>query len=247
MMKECTYGATLEELLKRPMGHLALVGRDGDDEGAKPKGAESEDEENSDDDDDQDDDQDKSKDGKSKDEEDNDPASLRRKLANSEEARNRNADKRKELVTEVKELKAKIAQMEKDGTPDDAIKTRNEELEKDIAKVSATNQNLMLQIAMRDDKAHTWVDPDAALRLADLSEVEFDEKTLRPIGLKAALDKLAKEKPYLLKKDADGDDDDSQGRRGGSTGRRPAPRRQNQGEDAARAAKLRAKYPGLRR
>lgn len=244
IMMECTLGATPKLLLGRPIGLLALHGRDGEDDDAKP----SEDAE------------DESKDGakpdgdKEKGEakpkvETETVETLTRKLANSEEARNRAADKRDEYKAENTDLKAQIAKMEKDGTPDDAIKTRNDELEKANATLTSTNQQLMLEIALRDDKAHDWVNPAAVLKLADLTEVEYDEKTKKVHNLKAALDKLAKEQPYLLKPKADpaGDDADDKGKQRG-TGKAPAPR--NKATDSAAAAeraKLLAKYPALRR
>lgn len=237
IMNGCTYSATLEELLNRPMGQLALRGFDGEDDGAKPGSEQGEDGEKPDESNNEDGDDDKGGDGETETVE-----TLTRKLANSEEARNRNADKRKELETENATLKSKIKQMEKDGTPDDAIKKQNEDLNETNAKLVAVNQNLMLQIAMRDDKAHDWVDPDAALRLADLSDVEFDEKTNKAIGLKAALDKLAKDKPYLLKAK-----DDEEGGQRQRTGRPPGGGKGGKQDAAARAAALRAKYPGLRR
>jgi hypothetical protein len=243
-MKECTTSATLDELLKRPTGLLALHGRDGeqdDDKGAKP-----EDDANAE----------ESKDGAKPDgdkgEGGNKPKgdtetveTLTRKLANSEEARNRAVDKKNELVDEVKELKTKISKLEADGSPDETIKAENEKLVKDNATLAATNERLMLEIALRDDNAHDWVSPDDVLRLADLSEVDFDAKTNKPRGLKAALDKLAKDKPFLLKPKAEGDEGDA---KPGASGRPPAPRgKTTDAQKAALEAKLKAKYPALRR
>jgi hypothetical protein len=246
-MKGCTYGATLEELLNRPMGMLALHGRDGEDEDAKSEDeTESEEDAKSDEDNEEDGKDDKSK----KSEKPATVESLTRQLANSEEARNRNADKRREAETALTEAKKTIAKLQKDGTPDDAVKQENESLQTTNATLVAANQSLMLQVALRDDKSHDWEDPDAVLTLADLSEVEFDERTNRAIGLKAALDKLAKNKPYLLKKakddSKDDDKEDKQDKR--RTGTPPAPRKPaSSTAAAAEAARLRAKYPALRR
>lgn len=248
-MKDCTYGATpWSKLIDRPLELRSVRGSDGEDEGAKPK-----DEQGDDDEDGAKPGSEKeSKEGKNDEDEDlsgETVESLNRKFKNSEEARNRAVDKRDEYKRQLGEANDKIKQMEKDGTPDDAIKNRNKELETTNATLASTNQRLMLQIAMRDDKAHVWVDPDAALKLADLSEVEFDEKTLKPIGFKAALDKLAKEKPYLLKP-KDEDEEGKGGNRSGA-GRPPAgggrgkPR--DQTAKAAREAELRQRYAGLRR
>lgn len=239
-MKGCTYGATLEELLKRPTGLFALHGRDGEDDGAKPDDAKPED---------------KSKDGAKpgEDNEDDDDKgkdkpetveTLNRKLASAEEARNRAADKRDEYKAEIGKLTAQITKMEKDGSPDATIKSENETLKSTNATLQSTNEALRLEIALRDDKAHDWVDSAKVLKLADLSEVDFDAKTGQPRGLKAALDKLARESPYLLKPKAD--DDDTQ--KPGSTGKPPAPQKKGDAtKAAAEAAELRRKYPALRR
>jgi len=245
MLKKCTYGATLEGLLNRPIGLLALHGRDGENDGAKP---EDKPEEESKDGAKPDGDKGEGEDKKPKDQAET-VESLARKLANAEEARNRAVDKRDELVQEVKDLNAKIAKMEKDGSPDETIKQENETLKTANAKLVADNERLMLEIALRDDTAHDWVNPDAVLKLADLSEVDFDAKTNKPRGLKAALDKLAKDSPFLLKpKDDNGDDDADKKPAPRGTGKPPAPKgTAKDAQAAAEAARLKAKYPALRR
>lgn len=246
-MMECSYGATPKRLLEAPIWALALHGRDGEDDAKsdKPKsddGAKPED-------DDEDEEDDKGDESKSKGEKK--PAetveTLARKLTNAEEARNRAVDKRDELIDEVKDLKGKIAKMEKDGSPDETIKQENETLKTANATLSEQNQQLRLEIALRDDSAHQWVNPAQVLKLVDLSDVDFDSKTNQPRGLKAALDKLAKDSPNLLKpKDDDEDGADKPEPR--STGKKPAPKKTNSdSQAAAEAARLKAKYPALRR
>lgn len=243
-MMECKLGAMPELLLDRPIGLLALHGRDGEDDGAKPKdetesndGAKPEDDNNKE----ENDDDAKPKGGSESVE------TLTRKLASAEEARNRAADKRDELKVEVADLKSKIAKMEKDGSPDQAIKQENETLKTTNDKLVADNTQLRLEIALRDDKAHEWVDHSKVLKLADLSEVDFDAKTGQPRGLKAALDKLAKESPYLLKpKENENEDEGKPAPRG--TAKPPAPKgTAKDAQAAAERARLQAKYPALRR
>lgn len=245
IMMECTYGATPKELLERPIGLFALHGRDGDDDAKSDDDDEdkSGDDAKSDEDDEKDDD---AKKGKGTGET---VETLTRKLASAEEARNRAADKRDEYKAEVATLTAKIAKMEKDGSPDETIKAENQTLTATNSKLVKENEGLRLDLALRDDKAHSWVDPSKVLKLLDLSEVDFDAKTGQPRGLKAALDKLAKDSPYLLTPKDDEHDDTNSGKpapRG--TGQKPAPKgAKGDAAAAARAAELRKKYPALRR
>ncbi|UAJ16108.1 scaffolding protein [Microbacterium phage RikSengupta] len=245
-MMECSVGATPKLLLKAPIWALALHGRDGEDDAKSDKPKSDDGAKPEDDDEDEEDD----KDDKSESKGDKKPAetveTLSRKLANAEEARNRAVDKRNELIDEVKELKVKIAKMEKDGSPDETIKQENETLKETNAKLDSQNQQLRLEIALRDDNAHQWVNPAQVLRLVDLSDVDFDSKTNQPRGLKAALDKLAKESPNLLKPKDDEDGADKPEPR--STGKKPAPKKSGtDSQAAAEAARLKAKYPALRR
>ena len=246
-MKECTYGATPWSLLNRPIGLLALHGRDGEDDGAKPDA-------------DTDKNEDKSKDGAKPDGDNEDKdedkgkgdgetvETLTRKLANAKDIADLAVDKRDEYKAQLAEANAKITKMEKDGSPDKAIKEENETLKTQVGTLTSTNQRLMLEIALRDDKHYDWVNPDAVLKLADLSEVDFDAKTLKPRGLKAALDKLAKESPFLLKPKAPADDDGKGKPAPRGTGRPPAPKGNTQDAAAvAEAQVLKAKYPALRR
>jgi len=240
-MKGCTYGATpLELLINRPVRLLALHGRDGEDDGAKPDAdAESQDGAKPDDD------KQEGKEGDKPKGETETVETLTRKLTNAEEARNRAVDKRDEIKTKLDEANAKIAQLEKDGSPDETIKAENETLKATNATLQATNEQLRLEIALRDDKAHDWVKPSAVLKLVDLSDVDFDAKSGEPRGLKAALDKLAKDSPFLLKPKADDADGEQ---KPGSTGKPPAPRgKTTDAQKAASDAALRAKYPALRR
>lgn len=246
-MKGCTYGATpLELLINRPVGLLALHGRDGEEDKDAKSGSDADESKDGAKPDGDTEDKDDAKDGDKPKGDTETVESLKRKLTNAEEARNRAADKRDELATEVKSLKDKIAKMEKDGSPDETIKAENEELKKTNATLASTNETLRLELALRDDTAHDWVKPSQVLKLVDLSEVDFDAKTGEPRGLKAALDKLAKESPNLLKPKDDDQQQQQEQQRG--TGKPPAPKgSKQQQQDAAEAARLRAKYPALRR
>lgn len=238
-MMNCTYRLSLEELLTMPKGLLALRGADGKDDPAEPdpKPKEDEDDESKSGDDD-DDDKDKGDDKK--------PDAKDRRIAGLEEEKDRHARLRQEAVDELKNVKAELSKLKKDGTPDDALKNENDTLTATNTTLTEANRSLMLENALLKEVGFDWVDPEAVLRLADLSKVEFDEKTNKAVGLNGVLTKLAKDKPYLLKAKAE-DDDDADDQKPRSTGRAPKAGKQTDAAKKAAEAKLRAKYPALRR
>lgn len=237
-MKSCTYRLSLDELLNQPIGLLVLSGADGENESGEPNGSSKETGE---------DDESKSGDGKVDDKgKKAEPDAKDRRIAGLEEEKDRHARLRQEAVAETKTLKTQIAKLQKDGTPDDALKTSNDELTTTNATLTETNQKLMLQIAFLTEAGFDWVDSDAAMRLADLSGVEFDDKTNKAVGLNAALTKLVADKPYLLKVEAKTDEDDTK-KPPRKTGTPPKPGAAKDADAAAAAAKLRQKYPALRR
>lgn len=243
-MKECTYRLGLSGLLNRPMGHLALRGHDGDND--NPAGSDGGDNANEGESGDKSgesgagDDGDKGK-GKAE------PTPDQKRITQLEEEKQRFYDQREQAKKDLKAAQDEIAKLKKDGTPDDALKTENEKLTGDNAKLLQSNQALMIENAFLKESGYDWVDPEAALRLADLSQVEFDEKTNKAVGLGSALAALAKKSPYLLKPKADdeGKGDGKPAPKG--TGKPPASGKPGQKTQAERAAELRAKYPGLRR
>lgn len=245
-MKDCTYRVSLDELLNRPVGHLALLGSDGEDDSDKG-GPDADDKAKGGDD--------KSKSGDGDDDKGGDkkaePSADQKRITALEEEKQRFYDQREEARAEVKTLKAEIAKLKKDGTPDEALKAEVDKTTKANEKLVAENTRLRLENAFLTENGFDWVDPKAALRLADLDSVEIDEKTGKVVGLNSALTKLAKDSPYLLKPKADDDGKDKDDKDG-----KPAPRRtgqqprggtQKEADQAAREAKLRAKYPALRR
>ena len=246
-MKDCTYRVSLDELLNRPVGHLALLGSDGEDDSDKG-GPDADDKAKGGDDDksDKSGDDDDAKGGKKA-----EPTADQKRIAALEEEKQRFYDQRDEARKELKDAKAEIAKLKKDGTPDEALKAEVEQTTKANEKLVAENTRLRLENAFLTENGFDWVDPKAALRLADLGSVEIDEKTGKVVGLNSALTKLAKDSPYLLKPKADDEDKDGKDKDG-----KPAPRRtgqpprggtQKEADQAAREAKLRAKYPALRR
>lgn len=247
-MKDCTYRLGLDELLNRPMGLLPLLGSDGDDD-SKPSGSDA-DEANKGDKDDKSKESGDGDDGKKDGDKPAAQTPEQKRIAALEEEKQRFYDQREELKVQLKEKDKEIAKLKKDGTPDDALKSANDELTKTNDKLAADNTRLRLENAFLTENGFDWVDPKAALRLADLDAVEIDEKTGKVVGLNSALTKLAKDSPYLLKPKADDKDskDDKDGKPAPRrTGTPPRPGSQKDADQAARDAKLREKYPALRR
>lgn len=128
-----------------------------------------------------------------------DPDKLRAMLAasNADAAQKRHANKA--LAAEKEQLAARLKAIE------DKDKSELERAQGDLADVqkkfeasSAIIDELRIQNAFLTANKHTWQNPDAARKLADLADVKIDEDG-KVTGLDKALDKLAKEHPYLLK------------------------------------------------
>jgi hypothetical protein len=234
----------LETILDRNTDLLVLRGHDdekpGDPDASEDKG---EDDEKSDESNGEGKDDDKGDKGEK-------PEELKRRLANAEEALDRNVKKRKEAEQKVTELQNKIKNLEKDGMSDAEAAQKIKDGETTIASLQETNRKLALENAFLKDNTHQWQSPARALQLADLKEVEIDDDG-SVHGLRKALDALAKSDPYLLKPKADDDnaggDDSRQQQRQQGTGRRPGSGKQTEAAEAARQQALRQKYPGLRR
>lgn len=75
-----------------------------------------------------------------------------------------------------------------------------DELKSSVEKLQGELNTLRLQNAFLTANKHTWADPEDALRLADLSEVDVTDGKVDMKALTRALDDLAKRKPHLVKK-----------------------------------------------
>lgn len=126
--------------------------------------------------------------------------SLRRflKVQNRMKAADRRANAAEQRITELEEQAKKV--------PD---------LEKRVSSQEDTIKQLRIDNAFLTFGEVEWQDPEAALRLADLSKVTIADDG-KVSGLEEALKELAEKKPFLVKpkdegkgkKDADGDDED---------------------------------------
>lgn len=115
------------------------------------------------------------------------------------------------------------------------------ELQENNAKLSEANKKLALDNAFLKTKGFNWKDPEAALKLADLSDVEIGEDG-KVTGLDAALKKLAADKKYLL--------EDSDAQSGGNDSGASAPpmggRGTQRGDNRKNKAALAKSFPALR-
>lgn len=134
---------------------------------------------------------------------------------------------------------------------EDAKLSADEKLTRSLDETTAERDSLKsvvnkqaIQLAFLSNNDVTWHETDTALSLVDLSEVEVDPKTGEvkdPAKVKAAIKKLATDKPYLVKKN----DIDEDTRQFGPTGN--PPQRKQGGEKVNERQRLLNKYPALRR
>lgn len=119
-------------------------------------------------------------------------------------------DTQKLLADMRKELKG---YRDKDKKPEELSAEELAEAKEKATRLAARQERLALENAFLRSNLIDWVDPDDALRLVDLSDVDVDEDgTVDRRALRAALKDLAKRKPHLVKKakvsDQDDDEDD---------------------------------------
>lgn len=138
----------------------------------------------------------------------------------------------------------KVKDFEKQGMTElQKAQTEADEHKQAATTLAGENRGLRLQIAFLTSNDVTWHDPEAALRLADLSEVQDAEGNIDKAALKKALTDLAKAKPFLVKTEDSNDDEDegspASGGTVGSTGKKK--------EQGPSDLDLLRKYPALQR
>lgn len=108
----------------------------------------------------------------------------------------------------------KLKELErKDQSDLQKAQTDLEDTRKLNEQLSSKLNEMALQNAFLTDNKHSWADPGDALRLLNMEGVEVKDGVVT--GLAPAIEKLAKDKPYLLKKEGDGTD--SSGASGSAT------------------------------
>jgi hypothetical protein len=147
------------------------------------------------------------------------------------------------------EAKAKELE-EKDLSEQEKVAKRLPELEQQVNELSEENKGLKAKVAFLESSTHSWHDPEAALKLVDLSEVYAEDGSIDKKALKKAMDDLAKDKAFLVKSSADngqGGGKGAQGNQGGTgSSGTPAGSGTNSGSNnGLDEAALRKKYPAL--
>lgn len=131
-----------------------------------------------------------------------------------------------------------------------------EKAKKSVVELTAERDRLQTALkeerlarAFLEDNTHKWVNPRTALKLADLSKVDIDDNGA-VVGLKAALDELAKSEPYLIDKgsgtgDGGGDSGGSGGKGSAGAGAPPANGQPPQGSKLS-TADIHKRFPATR-
>jgi len=161
-----------------------------------------------------------------------------KKIAALNEEKDRHYKARQEAERERDDLKKwKEDQERKTKTAEENLQTDLKTAQDTISTLQKTIQSLTIENAFYMANTHEWHNPKRALASADLSEVTVKDGVVDEAALKAALDKLAKEEPYLVKPK-----EDKPPPKGGPTGAPPA----GQGTKQTDQETLKRKYPALR-
>ena len=228
---------SLSELLESEEDLLVLIGAEEDEDG----GADSDDQ-----DEDNDDDASGDEDGESTDEDDEDGEDdeddedvpgLKARITALEKEKDRHfrkaAREKKRADGLQAQLDAKAPAGKKEASKD------NDEDSSESARKVEVNTALALQNAfLMADTKHEFVNTKAALKLLDVSDIDIDEDGTVD-GMDEAIEALAKDHPYLLKKKA------APARR--KTGDGPTSSTKNSEKSAAaKKRELENRYPALR-
>jgi predicted RNase H-like nuclease (RuvC/YqgF family) len=118
------------------------------------------------------------------------------KELSDENAKRRNEAKR--LADELAAAQARLKEIDDaDKSETERLNSKITELEKRNGELIAANRELSIKNAFLADKNHAWRNPDSALKLVDLSEVDIDDDG-KISGLDKAIKKLADSDSYLL-------------------------------------------------
>jgi hypothetical protein len=111
---------------------------------------------------------------------------------------------------------------DKDLPEAEKLKRDFEASQTQVTQLQETNKALALKVAFLSDNTYAWHNPERALKLVDLSQVEIeDDGSVR--GLKDALKALATSDDYLIKKEVKEEPKPQGGTAPGNNGQTPAP------------------------
>jgi hypothetical protein len=120
------------------------------------------------------------------------------------------------------ELEKRLREIEdKDKSEVEKLKRDFEELKKRAEKAEQEALSAKLSSEILKFPGFTWHDPEAVLRLVDMDTIEVDAETGKVNGVKDALNKLARDKPYLLKGKQDSEKKQGGAGTNGASGHNP--------------------------
>ena len=137
---------------------------------------------------------------------------------------------------------------DKDLPEAEKLKREHGELTEKVKQLDDQLRQARIDNAFLKDNTHSWHDPGAALRMADLSRVEIDADG-NVSGLKESLIQLAKQNAWMLKPSSEGADDSGDGTNTGqaATGTppmngKPGTQRSDRGAQARRFPVLNTRH-----
>lgn len=225
---------SLSELLESEEDLLVLYGAEDDEDG----GADSDDQDEDNDEDasgedGEDSDNEDGEDGED-DEDEEDVPGLKARITALEKEKDRHFRK---AAREKKRADALQAQIDGSGTKDKS-KAKDEDSSESAHSVEVNNKLALQNAFLMTDTKHEFVNKSAAIKLLDTSDVDIDDDGTVD-GMEEAIDRLAKDHPYLLKKKT------APATR--KTGAQQSSQSKNtERSAAARKRELENRYPGLR-
>lgn len=170
------------------------------------------------------------------------------------------ADEYNKLRRRMRGADARSSALEKENKALKASGRKVEEIETEAVKsatsraelAEAGNKDMRIKLAFYQANNISWVDPNDALKLIDLREIDVDEDgTVDRKQLSRALRVLAKQKPHLVKtakksvqSDDDDEDEDDQAQSGAGTAPKMNGKRKGEKPKVDKAS-LAKKYPAL--
>lgn len=167
-----------------------------------------------------------------------------KKISALEEEKDRHFKARQTAEEELARYKA--AEEEQNRAKNDEVTNLKNDLQKandTLATTQAALDSALLDNAFLTENSHNWQNPARVLKLVDRDTVRIEDGKV--VGVKEALEALAKSDPYLLKTE-DGGQQQGGGNGGGATGQQHNGNR-NQDKGKPSREELARKYPALRR
>jgi hypothetical protein len=168
-----------------------------------------------------------------------------KKISALEEEKDRHYQARQAAEAELQ--KYKDAEDERNRAANDEVTNLKNDLAKaqeTLANTQAALDAALLDNAFLTENTHAWQNPARVLKLVDREAVKIEDGKV--VGVKEALEALAKSDPYLLKPAEGSAGEGSGSQTGGATGQQAGGRRTEGGNGKSRED-LARKYPALRR